>query len=60
MYQNCILVRDSKYEKAKAAKKTLAETQTQLPIVPDTICRDIADDVNLANTPSNKQKKKRK
>ena len=52
-------MRDSKFEKVKAAEKATDDTQTQLHIVPDTIQRDIDDDVNQANTNSNKQNKKR-
>ena len=53
-------MRDSKSEKAKAAKMVISAAQTQLPIVPETIRRDIADDMNLANATSNKPNKKRK
>jgi len=60
MYQNCMLMRGSKSEKAKAAKMAVYDAQTQLPIVPETIQRDIADDVNLANATSKKPSKKRK
>ena len=59
MYQDCILMRDYKSEKANAAKKSIAEAQNQLPIVPDTIQRGIADDDNQANTTSHKHNKKR-
>ena len=59
MHQNCMPTRDRKSEKTNAARKAVADTQTRLPIVPDTIQRDIADDVNQANTTSNKQNNKK-
>ena len=52
MYQNCMLMRDTKSKKAKAAKMAISDAQTQLPLVPDKIQRDISDDVNLANATS--------
>ena len=60
MYQNCMLMRESKSEKAEAAKMLISAAQTQLPIVPETIQRDIADDKNLGNATYNKPNKKRK
>ena len=55
-----MLIRGSKSEKANAARKVIADTQTQPPIIPDKIQRDISDDVNLANATSKEQNKKQK
>ena len=54
-----MIIRGSKSEKANAARKVIADTQTQPPIIPEKIQRDISDDVNQANTTSNKQNNKK-
>ena len=49
MYQNCMLVRNSKSKTTKAAKKVVAHSTSNLPILPESLKRTREDNVNLAN-----------
>lgn len=62
LYQNCLLVRGSgsKSSAVQSANDAVAVSKAQLPVMPDSIRRSVADDVNHANVSYGKEKKSSK
>ena len=50
MYQNCVMLRDTKSKKVTEAQSTIAQSRTKAPMAPVTIVRDKEDTINPANT----------
>mmetsp|Transcript_18545 Transcript_18545/g.30375 ORF Transcript_18545/g.30375 Transcript_18545/m.30375 type:complete len:375 (+) Transcript_18545:446-1570(+) len=62
MYQNSLMIANSKSKKVQNAKNRLAASGASLPIMPDEIRkkRDKTDDINLANAKKQKKTTKKK
>ena len=49
MYQNSMLLRNSKSKTSIAARNVVTQSSSKLPILPESLKRSREDDVNLAN-----------
>ena len=59
MYQNCLLIAQTKSKKVHAARQQVAASGESLSIVPESIRgKDKSDDINLANKKGSTQTKK--
>jgi hypothetical protein len=59
MYQNCLLIVQTKSKKVHDARQQVAASGENLPIVPESIRgKDKSDDINLANKKGSTQTKK--
>jgi hypothetical protein len=58
MYQNCLLIAQTKSKKVHDARQQVAASGENLPIVPESIRgKDKSDDINLANKKGTHTKK---